>query len=84
MSDYKAERRMLVVSTASAYKFAADVYKALTGKEASSDLEAPYELEAYTGVAMPSPISALRGKPILHDGTIGASDMETATLDFAN
>ena len=84
MSDYKAERRMLVVSTASAYKFAADVYSALTGKEASSDLEAPYELEAYTGVDMPSPISALRGKPILHDGTINASDMEAATLDFAN
>ena len=74
---------MLVVSTASAYKFAADVYTALTGKEASSDLEAPYELEAYTGVAMPSPISALRGKPILHDGTINATDMEAATLDFA-
>jgi len=84
MSDYKAERRMLVVSTASAYKFARDVYSALTGKEASSDLEAPYELEAYTGVAMPSPISALRGKPVLHDGTINASEMEAATLDFAN
>ena len=84
MSDYKAERRMLVVSTASAYKFAADVYSALTGKQASSDLEAPYELEAYCGVAMPSPISALRGKPVLHDGTINASEMEAATLDFAN
>ncbi len=83
MNDYKAERRMLVVSTASAYKFAADVYSALTGKEASSDLEAPYELEAYTGVKMPSPISALRGKPTLHEGTIEASEMETATLDFA-
>ena len=75
---------MLVVSTASAYKFAADVYFALTGKQASSDLEAPYELEAYCGVAMPSPISALRGKPVLHDGTINASEMEAATLDFAN
>ena len=84
MSDYKAERRMLVVSTASAYKFAADVYFALTGKQASSDLEAPYELEAFCGVAMPSPISALRGKPVLHDGTINASEMEAATLDFAN
>ncbi len=84
MSDYKAERRMLVVSTASAYKFAADVYSALTGKKASSDLEAPYELESYCGVAMPSPISALRGKPVLHDGTINASEMEAATLDFAN
>ena len=84
MNDYKAERRMLVVSTASAYKFAADVYKALTGCESSSDLEAPYELESYTGVAMPSPISALRGKPVLHDGTINASDMEEATLAFAD
>ena len=84
MNDYKAERRMLVVSTASAYKFAADVYKALTGCESSSDLDAPYELESYTGVAMPSPISALRGKPILHDETINASDMEEATLAFAD
>ena len=75
---------MLVVSTASAYKFADDVYTALTGKLASSDLDAPYELEAYTGVAMPSPISALRGKPVIHDETIDASDMEAATLDFAN
>ena len=84
MSDYKAERRMLVVSTASAYKFAADVYSALTGKSASSDLDAPYELEAYTGVAMPSPISALRGKPTIHDETISADAMEKATLAFAD
>ena len=83
MSDYKAERKMLVVSTASAYKFAKDVYFALSGKISTSDLEAPYELEDYTGVKMPSPISALRGKPTLHKETINASDMEASTLKLA-
>ena len=83
MNDYKAERRMLVVSTASAYKFAADVYRSLSSKAASSDLEAPYELETYTGVTMPSPISALRGKPTLHKESIDTDCMEAATLDFA-
>ena len=83
MNDYKAERRMLIVSTASAYKFAADVYSALSGKAASSDLDAPYELLEYTGAAMPSPISALRGKPALHTESIRTDSMELATLDFA-
>ena len=83
MNDYKAERRMLVVSTASAYKFAADVYTALSGKAASSDLDAPYELLDFTGVAMPSPISALRGKPAIHTESIDKDAMEAATLNFA-
>ena len=68
MSDSEAKSAMLVVSTASAYKFAGDVLFSLTGSKPESDLDAPEMLREVTGVEIPSPLSdALSRAPIHKD-----------------
>ncbi len=83
VNDYKAERKVVAVSTASPYKFARDVYKSLTGGDADGDLEALEALHTYTGVDIPTPLSSILTKEIRHTGTIDKSEMESAALAFA-
>ena len=82
INDYKAERTVLTVSTASAYKFARDVYASLTDVSVD-DLEAPMALCQATGVDIPLPLSKLSEKEIIHTRTIDKDDMEAVTLQFA-
>ena len=82
MSENKAERTVLTVSTASAYKFARDVYKSLTDKTVG-DLEALSALCQLTGVDIPTPLSNLGEKKIIHDSVIDKDGMEAAVLQFA-
>lgn len=81
--DYKAERKVVAVSTASPYKFARDVFTSLTDKEPTGDLEALEELNAYTGVDIPTPLKSVLTKEIRHTGKIDRCEMESATLAFA-
>ena len=82
-NDTKAERKILAVSTASPYKFANDVFSAVSAKNAENELSALRELSDFTGVKIPSPLANLAGKEILHSETIDKCDMEDATLRFA-
>jgi threonine synthase len=82
-SDYKAENKMLVVSTASPYKFAADVLLSLTGSKPEDDLMALEGLNRYTGVDIPSPLASILTKTAIHTETINKSDMKEATRRFA-
>ena len=83
MNDYKAENKMLVVSTATPYKFAKDTLRAVFDKEA--DDEAAVEaLSKLSGVDIPAPIKALANKPILHSDVIKKDDMRSAALEFAD
>ena len=82
-SDYKAERKILAVSTASPYKFAGDVFSSISGKEPQNDLSALDELFELSGVEIPSPLCGLKNKEIRHDGVIDKNEMECATLKFA-
>ena len=83
MGIYKAERKVLVVSTASAYKFANDVFMSLKDGSADfSDTEAPEMLSSLTGTKIPAPLSSVLTKRILHPDVIGREDMDSAVLDF--
>lgn len=82
-SDFKAERKILAVSTASPYKFARDVYISLCGKEPSDELSALSELSELTGTKAPLPLCSLLDKKILHSDIIDKREMENATLSFA-
>ena len=84
MNASKAERKVVAVSTASPYKFARDVYKSLTGKDATGDLEALAELHSLTSVDIPTPLASILSKEIIHTGTIDKDEMESATLAFAS
>lgn len=81
--DFKAERKILTVSTASPYKFARDVYLSVSGKEPDSDLSALAELSSFSGVEIPAPLANLADKKVLHKQVIDKSEMEDATLTFA-
>ena len=83
MNENKAERKMLTASTASAYKFAQDVYRSLTDKEADGDIEALAALATLTHVSIPYPLLGLDEKVVLHNGVIDKNDMARSVKEFA-
>ncbi len=74
---------MLVVSTASPYKFAYDVYNAACGVTAGDELTALDEMNAATGVAIPAPLSNLAERVVRFKEEIDVADMAREVLDFA-
>ena len=83
MNAYGAERKILTASTASPYKFARDVFRAVSGKDASGDIEALSELSALTSTKIPDQLATVLKKSILHTGVISKSEMEKSVLCFA-
>ena len=83
MSDYKATSAMLVVSTASAYKFAGDVLLSVSGAKPESDLDAPDMLYQFSGVEIPSPLKSVLTKKPIHTGSIEKEKMPEAVFAFA-
>ena len=83
MSDNKANSKMLVVSTASAYKFAADVLASLGKEKPESDLDAPMLLKDATEVEIPAPLLNALSKEAIHLGIINKENMAEAVLEFA-
>ena len=66
----------VIASTASAYKFAPAVLKALTGEELPEDDFAKLELLAQlTGTAVPAPLANLKGDEILHKECVEKENM---------
>ena len=82
MSTYKAERKILVVSTASPYKFAKDVLTSLDESIVTTDTEALKKLSDLTGTKIPAPLSSVLAKPILHPDIIEKEDMDKAVAEF--
>ena len=74
----------VIVSTASPYKFAADVLSALKGKEAVSGLDAfqcSEELEKVSGMPVPQQVKELRELPVRHKAKCEKDGMAQAVLD---
>ncbi len=86
INTYKAERKILVVSTASPYKFAKDVYTSIVNNTGDDmpDTEAISALSLLTGTKIPTPLSAILIKDILHKDIIAHEDMDNAVVDFVN
>ena len=72
----KSDKKMLVVSTASAYKFVSDVYYSLTGKRESDELNLRYKLRDYTGAKIPKGLDELSEKPVRFDNTVEIDGMK--------
>ena len=72
------KRPMVVLSTASPYKFPAAVLEALGGDLSGDEFDQMERLCEKTGVAIPANLAALRGKPERHTGVISKDEM----LDF--
>ena len=74
---------MLIVSTASPYKFSGDVLVSLTGKKPEDDLDAPDMLEKLTGVGMPEPLRRVLSREPRHTEVIDKREMKEAVRKFA-
>ena len=80
--DYIAEtgddRAMVVLSTASPYKFPVAVLTAIGGDTGGDEFQQMERLSAMTGVAIPKNLAGLQGKPERHTGVIE----KDAMLDY--
>lgn len=77
-----ASRPMLAVSTASPYKFASSVYRALRGTQSADEFENIRALSEWSKTDVPEPLSSLRGKAIRFDpeAAIEADEMRSQVL----
>ena len=71
---------MLIVSTASPYKFSADVAAAIGVATSGDAFDAARELEAATGVSAPPQVLALKDLPVLHTRICDKDRMGEAVL----
>ena len=75
---------MVVASTASPYKFAADVYTALSGTKPTDALAALDLLSADTKTEIPYPLKDIASRKIRFTEAIDVCDMPEKVLEFAN
>lgn len=66
---------IIICSTASPFKFAADVYRSLTGRDPSDDVSALGELSELTGKQIPQPLSRTLTLPLRHTRVVPTKDM---------
>ena len=83
MNDHKATGKMLVVSTASPYKFAGDVLLSLSGSKPEDDLFALEALNKLTGVTIPTPLASILTKSPKFTDVIEKDAMPDAVRGFA-
>ena len=83
IADTASRRKVILASTASPYKFASSVYRALTGKDADGDLEALDQLSALTKVEIPAPLAGIGARTVRFDTVMDACDMPASVLAFA-
>jgi threonine synthase len=75
-------RPVVVDSTASPYKFAADVYESLGNIQPADPLAALDELAAATSTEIPYPLRGLGQREVRFTQVIDAADMPAAVLDW--
>jgi len=75
--------KIVLASTASPYKFANDVYTALTGKTATDELSALKELSAYSNTEIPVPLCDIDKRKIRFTKTLETKEMPSDVLAFA-
>ena len=86
--DYRREtgdlRPMIVLSTASPYKFGASVLQAL-GKDTDGldEFTLMERLQKHSGMPIPTRLAALRTAPVRHEEICEKDGMRDAVLDFA-
>ena len=80
--DTNDTTKMIVASTASPYKFAADVYEAITHKAASADTGALDDLSALTNTEISYPLRGLAERNVNFSQVIESADMLEAVYKF--
>lgn len=77
------ENPIVVLSTASAYKFAVDVYRDLTGKKLSDATKACDKIEELSAVPVPEQIRELSNLEVRFTKTAESNELKSLVLEFA-
>jgi threonine synthase len=77
------ERKIVLASTASPFKFACDVYEALSGEKPEDELGALDSLSCETGCEIPAPIASIRSKEVRFTEVCKSQDMKKTVIEFA-
>ena len=81
--ETKDEKMTVIASTASPYKFARAVMKAIDeAPDSLSDLELVDRLSAKTGLPVPKAVEEIRTAPVLHDRVVDAAEMPETVYDI--
>ena len=75
---------MVIDSTASPYKFANNVYRAVTSQEPESDLAALDALSETTKTEIPYPLAGLAQRKVRFEKVVNKNDMAAAVLEYLN
>ena len=85
-NEYSAETEdmtpTVIVSTASPYKFACDVYNAVAGAHEKDPDKAVMKLHTFTAAECPDGILALNSLPVRHASVIPRDGVKQAVYDF--
>jgi len=91
LDDYRKKTgdksKSLIVSTASPFKFAPDVLKAITDKplyEKRDEFEILDDLSKLSGISIPYPLAGLKGKSVLHKASCTKENMKNTVEDIFN
>ncbi len=80
--DEMGKNKMLVVSTASPYKFAPAVLRALSGKEEKEEFDSIATLCALTNTSAPTPLATLKDKKVRFTEFCDKDAMPEKVLEF--
>ena len=87
-NDYIAETGdktpMVVASTASPYKFAADVYTSLYGEQPTEALAALDTLSAKTATEIPYPLRGIGERTVRFTDVVASDKMWNAVVNYVN
>ena len=75
---------MVIDSTASPYKFANNVYRAVSAQEPESDLAALDALSKETETEIPYPLAGLAQRKVRFERVVAKEDMAFAVLEYLN
>lgn len=82
VKDTGDHKPMIIASTASPYKFAADVYTSLYESTPASPLAALDELSAKTGVEITYPLRGIAERKVRFTNVVDASEMQEAMFSY--
>ncbi len=82
VKDTGDKKPMVIASTASPYKFAADVYTSLFGEAPASPLAALDALSEKTGVEITYPLRGIGERTVRFTNVVDAADMQSAMFEY--
>lgn len=82
-NETKSDAPLVVLSTASAYKFPAAVLQAIGGAPCGDEFDQMEQLHCLTGVPIPAHLAKLRSQPVLHHDVIDREEMLSYVLERA-